>query len=294
MALFLLPPIILHYFLSNGLFLTGVKTSTFTYFGEQGYLPILAVMPYLAITAYIPVAYGIYPILFSMEKYSRKEGNENIVIESEFLNRLFVIQISLLSLSIISLFVLPKFGIDPFHNFIDDPLISYLNLYTIMMITIGNPVPISGVLLRIATLQIKKEFRFYFAKGCCEIISNREDDVQRMKYLFLLLDSYNKYLRRNSKFEISNINKMYSRILYVDERERNRIINAICESLGRNRLKLARFLSTIYEVPESELFVKEQLLQKLKVVGALLAAAIPIGISIVQLLLPLLFPSNSK
>jgi hypothetical protein len=74
----------------------------------------------------------------------------------------------------------------------------------------------------------------------------------------------------------------------------HQLINAICDSLGGNRLTLARFLSTIYEVPESELFVKEQLLQKLKVVGALLAAAIPIGISIVQLLLPLLFPSNSK
>ena len=106
-----------------------------------------------------------------------------------------------------------------------------------------------------------------------------------MDYLFLLLDSYNKYLRRNTKFEIKDINKIYSQILYADEVERNRIINSICESLGdNNRLELARFLSTIYKIPESELFVKEQLLQKLKVVGAFLAGAIPIVISIIQII----------
>jgi hypothetical protein len=49
------------------------------------------------------------------------------------------------------------------------------------------------------------EYRFYYAKGCCEFISKIGDDVQKMKYLFLLLESYNKYLTRNTKFEIKDI-----------------------------------------------------------------------------------------
>ena len=77
---------------------------------------------------------------------------------------------------------------------------------------------------------------------------------------------------------------MYSGILYLDEQERNTIIKSMCESLEADRLKLARFLSTIFKVPESELFVKEQLLQKLKVVGTIVAAAVPIIISRIQII----------
>ena len=86
-ALTLLPHVILSYFLSNGLFLMGVKTSEFFYIGEIYYISHFG--DYISVSAvtavYISVAYGIYPVSFSMEKYSRKKGNENIVMESQFI-----------------------------------------------------------------------------------------------------------------------------------------------------------------------------------------------------------------
>ena len=59
----------------------------------------------------------------------------------------------------------------------------------------------------------------------------------------------------------------------------------MCDSLEDNRFKLGRLLSRIYQVPESELFVRQLLSERLKVVGALLATAIPIVISIFQFFL---------
>ena len=112
-----------------------------------------------------------------MEKYSRKKGNEHIVIESQFINKLFVIEISLLVLSIISVYFLPTFGIRPIATLSHIIGYSYINpvlsLSNIIIVSFASPVPIIGVFLRIVMLQIKNDFRFYFAKGCCEIISKR-------------------------------------------------------------------------------------------------------------------------
>jgi hypothetical protein len=46
---------------------------------------------------------------------------------------------------------------------------------------------------------------------------------------------------------------------------------------------VARYLTTLSNVPESEIFIRESLAEKLKSIGTVLAAAIPIMISIVEL-----------
>jgi hypothetical protein len=59
----------------------------------------------------------------------------------------------------------------------------------------------------------------------------------------------------------------------------------MCYYLGEDRLKLAIYLSTLYKVPDTEqFFVKESLVQKLRTIGAFLVDAIPIVISIIQLI----------
>ena len=238
--------------------------------------------------SYVSVAYGVYPALYSIKRYSRRRGNENIVIELRFIETLFIILASLLAFFFTFLFILPIFTVEPFSTL--DKVVGHSNLIAIMYIlgtfTGSLSLVVIGVFFRIVTQVGKKEFRFYFAKGCCKIMSRKGDDIENMKYLYLLLDSYNKYLRRNLKFGVKDINKIFSLIMYSDEEEKNRIIKSICDSLENNRMKLARFLSTIYKVPESDLFVKESLFQQLKVVGGFLAAAIPIVISIIQQFLP--------
>jgi hypothetical protein len=64
------------------------------------------------------------------------------------------------------------------------------------------------------------------------------------------------------------------------------IIKSVCESLDGDRLNLAIYLSTPYKVHDTkQCFIKESLTQKLRAFGAFLAAAIPIAISIIQLIL---------
>ena len=106
-----------------------------------------------------------------------------------------------------------------------------------------------------------------------------------MKYLLLLLKSYNKYLQQKIKMEIKDIKKLYSTILYKNKEERNKIIKSICQSLETDKLALANYLASIYPIPESEFYVKASIFEELKLIGATLATAIPIIISLIGIFL---------
>jgi effector-binding domain-containing protein len=138
------------------------------------------------------------------------------------------------------------------------------------------------------TFQIaKKEFRFYSAKAYFIILLRQDDDYKKIRYFNYGLNSYNTYLQRRLKFEIGDIEKAYSRFIYADTTEKQEITNSVCESLEDNdRLKLARYLATISKIPEAELFVSVSLLQKLKTIGAFLATAITLIVSIIALYRP--------
>jgi hypothetical protein len=90
---------------------------------------------------------------------------------------------------------------------------------------------------------------------------------------------------RKIKFGIKNINKIYDIIISADAKNRDEIIKSICHYLEEDRLKLAIYLSKLYKIPDTEqFFIKESFMQKLKTIGAFLVAAIPIIISIIQLI----------
>jgi hypothetical protein len=115
-------------------------------------------------------------------------------------------------------------------------------------------------------------------------MSEEKDELEKMKYLQLLLESYNRYLKRNLKVGINNIDKIYSIIMAKDVVERNQIISLLCNTLEGDRLNLAKFLLTIHKIPDSEFYIKESYLQQLKPMGIALATAIPIIISFLGLL----------
>lgn len=96
------------------------------------------------------------------------------------------------------------------------------------------------------------------------------------------------------QIQIKDLNRIYAVFVVADSEEKNQMIKSICDSLERDRLALARYFSTAYKVPASELFVRESLAQKLKTVGTVLAATIPIVISIIALILELLQKTNTN
>ena len=144
---------------------------------------------------------------------------------------------------------------------------------------------VPGGLLWIMLHTVKKEFRFYFAKACFMFMSKQEDDYKKIKYFLMGLNSYNKYLRRKLRLEVKDFKKIHSKFAYVETAEKREIIKSVCEAVeAGDRLKLARYLSSLSKIPETELFVSEAPIEKLKTIGTILAAVIPIIISAIELL----------
>jgi hypothetical protein len=226
------------------------------------------------------VTYSIlYPPILNTEKLFLKIGYANLVLEFQWLRKSLPF-IILLSIIIVGVFIvvviaentnldeIPAFGSDVF-------LWEYFaNVVTFVAI---------GVIIRIISMIVRRDFRFHFVKGCCKIISEREDDLGKIKYLRLSLIYYDKYLKRRIKLGIDE-NKIYSAILNKSYEERSQIMNQMRKSVEGHRLDLANYLSSIHKTPDSEFYVVETAFQKLKAIGAALATAIPIIISIMGLI----------
>jgi hypothetical protein len=223
------------------------------------YGPIPFIDPYLIFVLW----YGIKPYRFKEEKHFRERGFESVNIEFQTSKIIFVI---LVSVFVISTFVISTVVANAF------PEVVGLLLFAII-----------GAGFRILTHVMHKEFRYYLAKGYCITATKKEDEFEKANYLSAVLDSYNKYLRRRTQIEIKDIKRIYATFLAAEIKEKNQIIKSVCESLEGDRLGLARYLSNVYKVPETEFFVGESDIQKMKPVGTFLAAAIPIIVSIIVL-----------
>ena len=233
--------------------------------------------------------YSLYPAFVRTEKFFSKRGYENVVLEYKFIKKILLVIIVLITIVLIIFYLI--FFYQNNNTLTNNTLTNSDRLkekeglilsLTLFSGTLGNLA--SAAILRIITQNLKREFRFYFAKACCKIISGKNDEFEKMKYLFLLLTSYNRYLQRNLKIEINDIKKIYSIILYKDTNQQLEIIKSICASLEGDRLKLARYLSSLQKIPDSEFYVKTSIFEELKLIGAILVAIIPILISSITLL----------
>jgi hypothetical protein len=254
--------------LFHGLFHSLVSFGTYYPYSYPYSLAILE----LTSRFFLSILYGIYPIFVKTEKYFGKRGSANVVIEYQSLNKLLIILTPLLTILLL-LFWSIDFESSRGSKLILIPF--FMN--NIAFLTIG-------IFLRIVTLRAKKEFRFYLAKGYCLLITKKKNELEKLKYLNLLLNSYNKYLERNLKIEIIDIEKIYSIILNKQNNERNQTLNNICNTLENDRLNLGLYLKSLYNVSEEEFYVKEPLIKKLKVIGTIIVTAVPIIISIIQVI----------
>lgn len=207
--------------------------------------------------------YGLHPAFVKTEKFFSKRGYENVVLEYEFIKKLLFVIILLL---IFVLIILYSNLFYPNNTSTNNTLTIFdllrekpsFNSSLIVFSSILAYIAIAAI-LRITTQNLKREFRFYFAKACCKIMSGKNDQVEKMKYLFLLLSSYNKYLQRNLKIQINDIKKIYSIILSKETNQQIEIIESICASLEGDRLKLARYLSSLQKISDSDFYIKESL-----------------------------------
>jgi hypothetical protein len=225
---------------------------------------------YYIIAIPILIIYGLYPIRFRTENHFMKRGYDVIVTEVSILKKIFLFEMSIfvLILVILNLFINLESESHPVYIYSSSAIVAFL-----------------GIGLRICTLSVRSEFYLYYARGCCLISSKKEDVIEKAKYFWFVLDSYNKYLKRHLKFKIKDLEGIYSKFLSAETQERYEVENLACKSLEGDRLELARYIATFYKVPESDLFVNESLVERLRLksIGTIIATAIPIAISIIQL-----------
>ena len=130
----------------------------------------------------------------------------------------------------------------------------------------------------------RKEFRFYFAKGCVDLASN-EDEIDMMKYLIWGLNAYNSFLRRYLKLEINNLKKIYSKVTSSPLGARKKFRDSLDVSFDEGKLQPLQLLSDYLNQEEKEqLLVKESFTRKVQEVAAFMAIVIPIAISLFEFL----------
>jgi hypothetical protein len=199
--------------------------------------------------------YGVYAIRYTGDNYVTKKDYWKAIIEFEFIKKVLFIGLPIL-------FVLEVLLLYRYYttSLLDYDISVALYAFTIALFF--------GGVVRILVQVVKRDFRYYFAKGCCKIAIKRTDEFEKIKYLFLTLDSYDHYLRRNTKHGIKDIRKVHSVLLFTFNKDE--ILKSIYNSLDGDRFKLAEYLSKLFDIPKAEVFGIESLLQKLKSIGIFL------------------------
>jgi hypothetical protein len=120
------------------------------------------------------------------------------------------------------------------------------------------------------------------------ISSQNEDSVEKLRYLILALDAYNRFLERSLKLKIKDIMRVYSLIISASAEQKIKIRDSIEKAFEKDKLELTRQLAEISSLPDEEEFlINERTLlnQRLK---DILTIIIPAIISIVGFIIAIL------
>jgi hypothetical protein len=178
------------------------------------------------------IIYALYPAVLSSKKYFNRQNFGSLVVEYDFLKQLICIEIPVLVL-VILVFSL-TFGQKNLgdsgcyelntNEFKSSKPICYL--YTVFPLL---TLMVSSSIVRFFSNISKKDFRYYYARGCFQVSKNQSES-EKMTYLIRAINSYNKYLKRNLKLQISDINRISSKIISDSALEHYDFINFRCVS----------------------------------------------------------------
>lgn len=278
-------------------------------------LPALTIMsaPFLILSTLIiesATFFGLFYYALIRHHYVEKclkQSLEQAIIEFETVKKIIPI---VFSISIFSAYLLANFSTIEYilNGYLlmqqilqgiqrDKLILAYTDFslsYNFLIGLIAIPVfaGLSGFLMYIL-ITSKKEFRFYFAKTCFTTALNKRDILKQMGYFDKGLKEYNQYLKRHLKYQIKDIEKVFSKVSLMDNDEKTKTVSTISISFETEADKLKPLKCISSELMKSEdvesILVPESLKSQLKVIGTFLAAAIPIMISIITLVLTRFF-----
>jgi hypothetical protein len=286
---------------SNLIYISNVVLPDFQYFL---YILILALYP-------------PYPFPFSrhIEDYFERRGYKTAVMEYELVKKILYVAVPLLIITMIIIYIhdldykccikknvkihdkicpqwtriggllgwMPK----PVHIMTEIVEVHYDGFYFLKLFLFLIVIAAS---LKVIFAVSRARFRLYFAKGCFNFIEDRKDEVEKMRYFVMGLNSYNSYLRRQIKLEISDLKKIYSRIASSPTSAKDEVINRVCKVFQKDMfefedytLEPVRSLYKFLNIPDSQIFLTEEpLVNKLKNYGAFAVVAIPVLLNVLK------------
>lgn len=247
----------------------------------EGNIPIIMTFNILFFYVMILI-YAPYRSAFPTEEYFKRRGYENTINEYRYVKKILFIAIpTFIFFTITNIMVYNNLG----SVFIQYVLGLVGGAYNFIFILFQLFFIVIASLTKIVLQTLKKNFRLYFAKGCFDIAAEKDDDVDRMRFFIMGLNSYNLYLRRYLNLEIEDLKRIYSKISAAPETEKRKIIDAVCAGFKSNKLQPLSNLMAVLNISEAEKFLTRQsLIQKIKEGAALAAVIIPIVISLITLL----------
>ena len=144
-------------------------------------------------------------------------------------------------------------------------------------------VPVS-ITIKLLLAHARREFRLYYAKGCFKIVSKEgTHELDKAKYFKTGLIWYNKFLKKNIGLHITDIMKIYSKIITQSPLDQNRALISISESFdSEDAMKPLRYISAF--IPDTEMgqaLTKESITTTIKGSSDLLIPIITIIITII-------------
>lgn len=275
--------IISHYFLTEVVINYFKSISTVDTVSENIEYATLAVNLFstfqIVVFVVMVLIYPPYPAPFSIEKYFVKRGFESAVSEFELVRKILYVAIPLLILFTVIEFLKPLI-----EQFVSEEVVAmftenivFYSARGFLFLTV-----LAGLLKAVFALS-RKRFRLYFAKGCLSIAKNSNDEVEKMEYVIKGLNSYNSFLKRHIKLEISEIKKIFSKITTLPSKEKSDTVNRIIKSFeSGDTLEPVRYLSSLHDNKTEPFLTEEPLEQKIKLQMTYAAGIIPVILTIIQ------------
>jgi hypothetical protein len=227
------------------------------------------------------IVYPPYPAPYSSDKYFLNRGFQSAVSEFELVRKILYVAVPLLIffavINLIQIVVEPFFHVKGvLLRIINDDVFQGARLIIFFVV-------LAGILKMVFALG-RRKFRLYFAKGCLELMEKSHDEVEKMRYFAMALNSYDSYLKRNIDLQFNDIKQIIAKIAMLPAKEKKEIMDKVGNGFKSNdTLEPVRYLASFFEQKEKELLVEEPIEKKIKTQLTYAIGIVPVVITIIEL-----------
>ncbi len=291
-----------------------LRTPTNLVFIENDVLVPFRYIVFILILALYPP----YPFPFSRDirDYFTRRGYETAVTEYELIKKILYIAVPLLIVTMVSMYIhildysylkhvttmiVKNHPVNCVLTTATADRLAWAPIHSISQLVEGNQLlfyylelflalTVFAAFLKLIFAVSRTQFRLSFAKGCFNLMAEKKDEVEKMKYFVMGLNSYNSYLRRQIKLEISDLRKIYSWIASSPTSAKNELVDKVSKVFQKDRfeyedytLEPVRSLSRFLDTPDSKISLgEESILNKLKSYAAFAVVAIPVLLNVLR------------